>query len=216
MITLRKLSLLSMPTVAFALMACLGTGCAEPDAGLDDTSEEPATFAAQVSRATAGLKLLRTEGTGCRPESVTSFYDPETKTVVVQFSEYGVDLRDNQRTASADCTITLEASHPQGLGRASVRVQFRGYAILPAGTSAALKTSYAFAGATTTPRPQSFAVPKVQGEPWVFVQEVKTTTSDRAVKRNLVINTSLVVNASRAGLSGHVDMESVESSLLPR
>jgi hypothetical protein len=163
------------------------------------------------------LALIHATGSGCPADSTTSFYDAESMTLVVQFSEYVIDISSAQQVGTRDCALELLVSYAGGLGNVVANVQYRGYANLPPRTSAILETSYLFSGRTDAATTVRNELNALSQKPWAVAHQVRSTQGsdvDCSTQRFLWLPTLLTSFNDTPEQDAHVDIESIEISLV--
>ncbi len=91
------------------------------------------------------LRSFQHSGTGCPTGSLASMITKDTATLTLLFDRYSVDVGESPSgLAQKDCRVTLDIETPRGYQFALYRIDYRGYAELPAGAKGSQSSAYSF------------------------------------------------------------------------
>jgi hypothetical protein len=170
-----------------------------------------------VTRGAQGAaRAVAYNGSGCPAGMATSFYDEESMTLAVQFSDYALDLEPPQTFLTKNCIITVQIRAPAGMTYAITRVQYRGFAVVPPSARATLSTEVSFSGFPIGDRTQPIA--NRMAEPWVILDDVPANQRQYAAcgsTQNVTIRTRLNLYGATPPMSAHLSLESLEGGVAP-
>ncbi|MGE0615902.1 MAG: DUF4360 domain-containing protein [Bacteriovoracia bacterium] len=152
-------------------------------------------------------------GSGCPQGSASATLSPDAKTLSILFDQYVVEAGRGTGRSSArkTCNIAIPVHVPQGLSVSLIGIDYRGFNVLPRGSSAQFDVDYFFAG-SVGPRDRRQFVGPVEDD-YLITNNLAVGAiawSPCGADVNLRINTGLLVRA--AGTNGALASSSVDSA----
>lgn len=119
-------------------LGILMTGCLFSYAAMAQT-EDGLPTSGSVS-----IQSFRSTGSGCPPGTVAANLSPDNKALTFMFDAYVLETNGVSQTVQKNCVLDLALKAPTGWRYALFSIDYRGFADLSAGVSAAQQTEYAF------------------------------------------------------------------------
>jgi hypothetical protein len=85
-------------------------------------------------------------GTGCPQGTASAVLGPDGRTLSILYDQYVAETTPGRRFDRKSCNLAVPLHVPSGLSVSILGVDYRGFNLLPAGTSSTFRVEYFFAG----------------------------------------------------------------------
>jgi uncharacterized protein DUF4360 len=162
------------------------------------------------------IDKLKVNGSGCKHDTTAVAVSPDKEAFTVTYSAYiakaggGAKPKDQQKS----CSITVRLNVPDNVTYAVSAVDYRGYARLRDGASAALSSTYQFKG-HGTPVNATHSFPSLLDDDWQVTDQVPPgglVYGPCGKERKLDLDSELSVNAASSGPDSPVSMIMMDST----
>lgn len=163
------------------------------------------------------IDLVAMAGSGCQPGTADVAISPDNTAFTAIYSNYlaqagpGIPVTENRK----NCQLNVLVHVPQGFTFAIAKVDYRGYGLLQAGSSASQRANYYFQGMTQSTYVNHPIVAPLDDN-WIasdLVPVAAMVWHPCGELRNLNINTELRVNRGTAADTSFVTMDSTDGSI---
>jgi hypothetical protein len=162
------------------------------------------------------VAVATVNGTGCRPGTAAIAVSPDNLAFTVTYSEYIAEVGPGIAATAGrkNCQLNVQVNVPGGFTFAIAKADYRGYADLAQGASALQKSTYYFAGMSSSQTDQHTLTGPKNGD-WQFTDQVPVASlvwHPCGAQRNLNINTELRATKGTSTDPSYIAMDSVDGS----